>query len=775
MKFTKKRASITKPTKTQINQAITPPITIPFWHQWIPASILAILTAIVYYPSRHYAFQFDDLANINHHFQIRHHTLRELFFSGTRWISYWLNSIHYKIGKFDPFSYRLANIFLHTLNGVLLFFIFLYALSHLKKQSFFKDNALVLSFLTALLFLLHPVQTQTVSYVIQGQLEGLSAFFILSMSLSLILFAQATSNFFKYSTLLLLLTLAFLSCGSKEIAIISPLLLLLLDWFLIAQGETRLLKNRIWLHTLNTLIIFAGYMYLLKPEFFTKILSFGHIANNNIGNVITQNPGEIITPWLFFISQFKVILHYLWIFIWPFNISVEYDWTLVKGLFALDCILPLFALMCLALFVYQLLKKDKTNLFAFGLIWFAICIAPRSSIIPSPELLVDYKTYTASVGWLFILAITLIWCMQKIQVNKLRPLLTVHPEPVEGRRTMSIIFPLLLALPLGLATTNRNTVWSSGLEFWGNILQNAPGKARAYNNYGFELSQHLQQFKESIPYFQKAIELDARYPDPCNNLAVAYANTGEIELAIATLQKSLAINPNYPEGYNNLASFYLRIQNYEKAESMLRVALKLRPHYGKAYFNLGRIYLEKGDKYAAWQQFKNSCTIADLDNEVGFLTYAQVSLTIQKFDDARLGYQKVLEFNPNNPDALFGLANTFFSIQEYDKAEQLFKQVLALQPDHLNANYNLGETYFITNKWEQALVCFQAIIAHKSQLPQIYVRIANCYEKMDNPQAAQAMLCEMLREQLPVDLKNSAKAVLARLEAKHSLKPVIPV
>ena len=126
-------------------------------------------------------------------------------------------------------------------------------------------------------------------------------------------------------------------------------------------------------------------------------------AKNNIGNMITSRPGAVITPLHYLISQFKVIVHYFFIFLWPFNISVEYDWKLVESFFAIDCILPLCILLCLGVLIVGLLRQNRTHPIAFGLLWFCVALAPRSTIIPSPELLVDYKTYLGSCGWLFVI------------------------------------------------------------------------------------------------------------------------------------------------------------------------------------------------------------------------------------------------------------------------------------------------------------------------------------------------------------------------------------
>ena len=231
-------------------------------------------TLICYWPSRHYAFQFDDLANITKNYNVRLYTFKSLFYTGTRWISYWLNGIYYSIGKFEPASYRLGNIFTHTLLGVLVFFFLCLTLSHLKKRSFFSENAYFIALICAGLFLLHPVQTQTVSYIIQGQLEGIASFFIISMALLFWLSQHVRSELAKLLIYLLLFLLAFISPGTKEIAIVAPFLLLLVDWFLMAEGSWQEMKSRWWIHAFVGLLVWGGYIYLLKPHYFAQLFGF---------------------------------------------------------------------------------------------------------------------------------------------------------------------------------------------------------------------------------------------------------------------------------------------------------------------------------------------------------------------------------------------------------------------------------------------------------------------------------------------------------------------
>lgn len=746
-----------KATKSQHQSAIsaatkTEPTNVSnsFWHIILAPVFLILATITTYYSSLHYAFQFDDVANITKHFNIRHYSLSQLFFSGTRWISYWLNAVHYHIGKFDPFSYRVGNVIIHTTSGLLIFFILFISLSKLRKNTFFKQNSLTLSILTSLLFLLHPVQTQTVSYVIQGELEGMAMLSLLVMIFCFLLATISTKPLTKYSALTVTFVTALLVCGTKEIAMVSPILLLLFDWFFIAQGNIKEIKQRALWHATVCTIVWVGYLYLLKPSFFMDIFGFRMELKNNIGNIITSNINDKITPLTYFISQFKVILHYLWIFIWPFGICVEYDWKLCSSFFSPDCLLPFLGLIALAASTLHVLRKDNGNLLAFGLIWFMAAILPRSSIVPSCELIVDYKTYMGSFGILFLMAcgITKLIIMICQRVPSWLPVATSTSIGV-------------LALGLGAATTQRNKVWESGVAFWGNIIQNAPGKARAYNNYGVELSQNMGKYAESIPYFQKAIDMDPIYPDPHNNIAVAYAATGRIDDGIKALQQALRINPYHPEGYNNLASFLIQKQEYTEAEKALGNALKLRPHYGKAFFNLGRVYLEQGLQEKAWENFKKCCTQADLDNDLGFNAYGQASVMVKKYDEAIVAYRKALEINPRNGESIFGLGNAYFLSQKFNEAVQVYEQLVKANPKEGRAWYNLAESYFNLKNYAKAMTCFEQLPLQQRP-PQAFIRMAECYKLMGNKPAAQQLVNQLIAmPNCPQQVKDAAQSLIA--------------
>lgn len=733
---------------------------IPFLYLVITPFILSFLSFIFYKSSLHYNFQFDDLANITKLFSIRHSSLSNLFFAHSRWISYWVNTIHYAIGKFDPFSYRLLNVSIHSLTSIIVFFVFYYALTGLKKKSFFTQNAFALAFVSAALFLLHPVQTQTVSYVIQGQLEGFAAFFIALITVCFLGYSRTTSPIIKYLLGALIFIFGAFSCGTKEIAIVSPVLLMVFDWFFIAQGSTESFKKRLLFYSMYTSLIIGLYIYYLKPSFFINFFGLKMEARNNIGNILTEKATDKILPFHFFISQFKVILHYLFIFIWPFDICVEYDWKLVHSFFSLDCFFPFLLLCAGAYLIIKQLKKDPTNLYAMGLLWFFISIAPRSSFIPSSELLTDYKTYIGSIGLTFFLAIFIIKGLTYI-IKK-----TNYEQFIYHKQEYYIFFLLLIALPFGWATHERNKVWSSGEHFWGNIIRNAPGKARAYNNYAVALSEQ-GQYKESIPYYQKAIAMDSSYPDPLNNLAVAYSFIGDLDKAIAALRQSIMIQPMYPEAYNNLATFLITKKEYDQAEKALEYAIKLRPYYGKAYFNLGKVYLYKDagmfGPYAekAFEHFKSACTQADLDNESGFQLYGHMAMRLKKYPEAVFAYGKMVELQPNK-DNIFNLAHAQFLNENFDGSIQTYEKLLRSFPAEKNAWYNLGEAYLKKNNPQKALYSFNKAKELNHTIPNLTLRIAYCHKLLNQIPQMEQLLDQVIQDSsMPEQFKIAARNELA--------------
>lgn len=733
-----------------------------WWQLLIPPSLLSLLTLVFYYPSLRYPFQFDDLANISKKFDIRFMSW-DILFSNSRWVGEVLNRLNYQMGKFDPWYYRVVNVSLHILSGLLVFALFYKLCQLARRNSFLNNHAFSLASVTAALFLLHPVQTQTVSYVIQARLEGLASLCVLG-AIYLFITAYTTKSVIQRSVLLALsLFIGFVSCGTKEIVIVAPFLLLLADWFFLSQEEWSSFKQRIWFHLVFTAVIFTGLLYYLKPEFFTAVLGLKVTLPNNRGNIITDSVNDMITPLHYMISEFKVILHYLAIFILPTSLSVEYDWRLSPNFFSPDAFFPFIALVTLFGLAIYLAWNKRNSYISFGLLWFFLSIAPRSTIIPSPELICDYKTYLASVGWLFVLAAGIVSLGSYLASLPLFE--TLNRFSSYHVHTAALF---LMAFALGSASMSRNSVWSSPVSFWEDVVKKAPTKARGHNNLGVALSED-QRFEEAIPNYLQAVKLDRFYSDPWSNLAVAYSIRGDDEKAIQSLKEAIRINPFYPEAYNNLGSLELKRKDYTTAQFYLDKALELRPYYGKAYFNLGRLYMEKQEPEKAWAFFKKA-TEGDMDNEEGFTILGQVSMQMKKYPEAVAAFSTAVKMGMQDSGVIFNLGNASYLAGDMAGAKKVFKHLVDTYPDDARFAYNYAETLFAEKEFTEACEHFKKIGTQVKELAQAHFRAVNCLEQLGQLDQAEKYLTELLMAKPPQAVEETAKNELQRISLQAKIQ-----
>lgn len=693
----------------------------PLSWQWtlLAVVVLVAATVIAYYPSLSYDFQFDDIFNIKKYFHLRIQDLKSWAFGGGRWISYVLNAIHYKLGKHDPFVYRRSNMIFHLTTGLLIFFVTYLSFSGLKKYASLAKKALPIAFFASLLFLLHPVQTQTVSYVIQGQLEGLANLFVMAIILFYMFYQKNSSWTVKAPLLALITAFGILSCGTKEIAILSPLMLILFDWFFISQGDSSEIKKK-WLFFVSyTALIAIQYMRYLNFSFLKNSFLGTAVLPNNIGNVITTSAEQTINPLTYLFSQFKVVTHYIFMFIWPFNISVDYDWKMAPSFFSTECIIPLLFLLSLLAGTLFLLRKDRTNIIAFCSLWFFIGLAPRSTIIPSTELVADYKTYFSSFGIFLLFALALVFGFEWL-TKKLVP---------KGDHFSSYAVTGLCILLLGFSTYKRNLIWQSGEAFWMSNIENSPKKARAYNNYAVAIAEH-ERYAEAIPYLRKAIKLDPYYPDPWSNLSVCFCRTEKLDLAIDCLRRALTINPHYPEFHNNLASYLLTKKEYAEARKFAEQAIKLRPYYGKAHFNLGQALYSENKKEEAFERIKFSCMNADYEMPESFRSYAELAVELGKFEDALIGFTKLSELLPHDTDAHFNKANAHYYLGHYEDAKTIYQSMIAANPQEHRAWLNLAEVFTVQNNHREALMCYEKAQPMASYHPDVVTKLAQCKQNL---------------------------------------------
>ena len=370
--------------------------------------VIAFFTFLAYSNSFDSAFHFDDYSSIITHPYIKSINNIPYFFyyNGSPLISRPVTmatfAVNFAIGGLDPFSYHIMNFFIHLANAILVYILLIFTLRNRSAKW------MNISLLAALMFAVHPIQTQAVVYIVQ-RAEILSAFFYL---LALVLFVKAslnkveakvkiksssTSTLTFYSLSILSSVLAM---GSKEIAGTLPVVILLYDFFFLSGGDIKALSRRWPVHLLFFLTLLP-LMYFMGVSLITSFIST---------DAVQLPPTSIIDPETssisrqeYFLTQFRVIWTYIKLLILPINQNLDYNYGLSRGLLAplttLFGVIGITALFGLAVFLF---KRQKV--ISFFILWFFLILAPTSSVAVLPDVIFEHRMYLPSLGYFVIFA-----------------------------------------------------------------------------------------------------------------------------------------------------------------------------------------------------------------------------------------------------------------------------------------------------------------------------------------------------------------------------------
>jgi len=532
---------------------------------------IVLLTLLAYSNSFQNSFQFDDFhvivsnpsmkdpANFTKFFlnpQLGSGVLKET--SGYRPLLLASFALNYALGGVDVFGYHLFNFILHTLCAFLVFSITLLFLrsAHDEERLNSTRNQLTALF-AASVFALHPVQTESVTYI-TGRSNLLTAVFFLFAFLAYMQYHftgkihQLFLSSFSYACALLV----------KETAV-TLLLILILFNFLFPLGRTW--RKRVF--SLSPYVLLSAFYLLIRFYFFGSL----------------QYSSEMIRPpYENFLTQLRAWVHYLGTLLVPLNLNVDYDFPISHSVLEGGVILSILILASLAVDVWRISKVSR--LVGFFALWFAINLLPTNSLIPLEDVITDRWLYLPSVGFAVIVALAAEWIFRvKVRMNK---------------RAIKLVFFFLCGLVVefyGFATVLRNFTWTSYWTFWEDAVAKSPNKGRPYVGLGLALL-NAGRIDEAIAEFKKAIQLNPRAGEAYLNLGHIYFKQGKLEEAIQAFQKAISLKPRLaPEGHNNLGAVYLQQGRKEEGIKELQLALKNRPLYARPYSNLGKFYEAEGD------------------------------------------------------------------------------------------------------------------------------------------------------------------------------------
>ncbi len=534
--------------------------------RYIAILILALLSVVLYLNSLNNSFHFDDNLNIINNPHIRNLKDFSSFLKGIasyvgipRMLTMLSFAMNYHFHGLNVWGYHLVNVILHALCGILVFLLAgrLFSLQFAEKAETDKVKNVLLSFLSALIFVSHPLQVNTVTYIVQRN-EGLASFFYL---LSLLFFV---SGAFKQGWKRLSLFLGsggafFFSIFSKETGFTVPLAIVAFDFiFLCKTKEDRIKRLKIYLPL--CLILSVYVLFFLRGG----VLNF----------LIERSRIDVVTPWRYLLTQANVMIQYFKLLLLPLPqwLNVDHDFQLSTSLFKYPTLLSVtFLLILLALAVYLMNKK---KLISFSMLFFFIALIPSSSIVPLWDFMVEYRLYLPlfsygliiAMGFGFLYQFLIRSCSRKMALG-----------------VVSAASLLLIAL-YSAATIERNFVFKDELTLWSDAVKKSPYKMRIHHNLGRayfgqgNIDEAIREGKTALRLISRQ-DREGNVKFALNLLGGCYFSEGNLDLALKTFSRAIEADPNFATSYYNVSCVHATRKEKEKALEYLKKAISLDPIY----------------------------------------------------------------------------------------------------------------------------------------------------------------------------------------------------
>ena len=673
----------------------------------LPFLILSILPWITYFNTLNNEFVFDDLILIQSNetlpslksiYNIITVTTQEHSYRPVRALSY---AIDYHFSGFNPFSYHISNIVYHIINC---FMVYLITLSLLSNRA--------TAFFAAILFAVHPVHTDSVTYI-AGRRDILFTLFYLIGFYTFIKYRKTQRHYF----LLFSMAAYLLSIGSKEMGVTLPAIFLIYDLINNLPHETKKFRSQDITKALKKIWIQSKYFYSI---FFMGALAFIYykiFINSPSQQKEYYGDSVLVT----FLTVGKIIVHYIKLLLFPVNLIADYSYDafpLASSFFEWSTLFSFILLFLILCIILKMLSKNRW--IAFGGIWFFITLLPVCHIIPHHELLAEHYLYLPSYGFCLIAAL----------------LFTSQLE--NNRHSAFIYFSLFCIIVLfSLRIIDRNRDWKDGMTLWNKTVKSVPRCARAQNNLGAE---HIKSgdgdYKEAMPHLEAALQIKPDYAEAYNNLGLVYKEQGFYDQATKSFAKAIKYKKRYFEAINNIATMYERKGDYDTAIKIFKNVLKRKPDYAEAHSNLGIVYQKRGQLEQAKEHFRKALQIephhVEAHNNLG-VWYKNKGL----YDEAIEEFKQVLVLKPDFAEVHCNLGAVYNNKGWYDLALEELKEALRLKPHIAEAMNNMGNAYKGKGWYDKAIEAYKETLNINPRMAIPHLNLAFTYlnQKKDNKKA----------------------------------------
>jgi len=519
---------------------------------------MAILVFLVYSNTIEGPFVLDDKPNIqdNPHIRLTKLTLEGITGAGiespasSRPVANISFALNYYFDRYNVVGYHLVNILIHITAGILLYFFVKTTLRIPTLHSRYGSHRWI-PFFTSCIWLVHPIQTQSVTYIVQRMNSMAAMFYVLSF----LLYAKgrlAGGKRKKWALFAGCMFAGVLALGSKQTAATLPFFIFLYEWYFFQDLSWTWLKRHCW-NFAAVLIVLAlvVFMYLGLHPLETILSSYDHRDFTLTERVATQ---------------FRVVIFYISLLIFPHpsRLNLDYDFALSHSLF--QPITTLFSMVSITGFMgLALYTATKNRLLSFCILWFSGNLVIESSVV-GLEMIFEHRVYLPSM-------------LVSLMVVTLAYRHTKHKSLIASALC-------LIVVTSSVWTYQRNSVWSDDVALWRDCVEKSPNKDRPHNNLGNALAKQ-GDLNEAIHHYSEALKINPNLSDTHNGLGIILHRRGNFDEAVAHFRQAVRIKPGYAEAYNHLGAALHTQGKFEEAIAHYHEALRINPNYAKAHNNLG--------------------------------------------------------------------------------------------------------------------------------------------------------------------------------------------
>jgi tetratricopeptide (TPR) repeat protein len=582
-------------------------------------------------------------------------------------------AINYAISGTQVWSYHALNLLIHILAGLTLFGVLRRTM---EKAAL--GNATLLAAAAALLWTVHPLQTESVTYTVQ-RAESLMGLFYLLTLYGFIRGAEADQR----AWFLLSIFCCLLGMATKEVMASAPIMLLLFDWLFVSGTFREAWRRHGWVHAAcaATWILLGYYV----------------ISNSGRGDSVGFGLG--ISWWAYLLTQFPAVVHYLWLSLWPHPLVFDYGAEWVAHPWSA---LPDIALV-LVLAVVSLVALWRRSPYGYLGAWFFAILGPTCLAPSNRQTLAEHRMY---------LALAAVVVTGVLGLNACR----------FTRRASPGLF-LLAALAFGTLTFRRNEIYHTPLALWSDTVAKRPENPRAQENLGGALLD-VGRIDEAVPHYEMAIQINPTQTQAHFNFANLLARLGRTPEAIAEYETALRLEPNLLGAHLNLGLVFTHAHRVPEAIEQFQIALRLAPDSAAAHDDLGDALLAAGRVKEALAQFQSAVQLQP--DFAQALDHLGTLLLQAGQNEAAMEYLgRALRINASDADAHYNLAIALVQTSHLSEAIGHFEEAVRLKPGDADAQVGLAFALAQIGRIPEA-------IAHCRTALQIDPHSASAHELLTN-------------------------------------------